>query len=226
MLIAARNAMLAGAALPYDAEVEYLESTGTQWIDTGVFPFSDGYTSLEYRASTASNLRSIIVGNLREVRTQGVISSEFGGLINIHPYCPRAYVGTINGSPWEVHLWGDAVLPDVPVDVVVSFIVSSQVLSMSVNGGTPQTVSLGGAMVAAADTLALFKDYRTLLSNFANSVRIYHMDISSESGYIRRFIPVRFTNKLGNSEGAMYDRVSGELFRNSGTGAFVIGPDK
>ena len=22
--------------LPYDAEVEYLESTGTQWIDTGI----------------------------------------------------------------------------------------------------------------------------------------------------------------------------------------------
>lgn len=40
------------------------------------------------------------------------------------------------------------------------------------------------------------------------------------------FIPVRFTNELGQSEGAMYDRVSGEFFRNSGTGSFVIGPDK
>ena len=39
-------------------------------------------------------------------------------------------------------------------------------------------------------------------------------------------IPVRFTNELGQSEGAMYDRVSGQLFRNAGTGDFIIGPDK
>ena len=42
----------------------------------------------------------------------------------------------------------------------------------------------------------------------------------------RDFIAVRFTNESGVSEGAMYDRVSGELFRNAGTGAFIIGPDK
>ena len=40
------------------------------------------------------------------------------------------------------------------------------------------------------------------------------------------FIPVRFTNEQNQSEGAMYDRVSGQLFRNAGTGAFTIGPDK
>ena len=27
-------------------------------------------------------------------------------------------------------------------------------------------------------------------------------------------------------EGAKYDKVSGQLFRNDGTGAFIIGPDK
>ena len=39
-------------------------------------------------------------------------------------------------------------------------------------------------------------------------------------------IPVRFTNENGVSEGAMYDRVSGSLFRNAGTSSFIIGPDK
>ena len=36
MIAAAHQTMLAPPALPYDAEVEYLESTGTQYIDTGV----------------------------------------------------------------------------------------------------------------------------------------------------------------------------------------------
>ncbi len=39
-------------------------------------------------------------------------------------------------------------------------------------------------------------------------------------------VPIRFANEQGVSEGAMYDRVTRQLFRNRGTGAFVIGPDK
>ena len=41
----------------------------------------------------------------------------------------------------------------------------------------------------------------------------------------RDFIPVR-VGSGANAVGYMYDRVSGQLFGNAGTGAFVIGPDK
>lgn len=51
-----------------------------------------------------------------------------------------------------------------------------------------------------------------------------HMYVESK-GEVRDMIPVRFTNEQGVSEGAMYDRVSGQLFRNSGTGAFSFGTD-
>lgn len=43
---------------------------------------------------------------------------------------------------------------------------------------------------------------------------------------LRDFIPVRFTNELGEVEGAMYDKVSKQLFRNQGTGKFIVGADK
>ena len=36
MLINLRNALMTGKRLPYDAEVEYLESTGTQYINSGL----------------------------------------------------------------------------------------------------------------------------------------------------------------------------------------------
>ena len=42
---------------------------------------------------------------------------------------------------------------------------------------------------------------------------------------VRDFIPVRFTNDDRFTEGALYDRVSGEFFTNQGTGSFIIGPD-
>ena len=57
--------------------------------------------------------------------------------------------------------------------------------------------------------------------------KIYWLKIKKAGILVRNMIPVRFTNELGQSEGAMYDRVSGELepFRNQGTGAFLWGSD-
>ena len=54
---------------------------------------------------------------------------------------------------------------------------------------------------------------------------IYGCTIEEGGVLVRDFIPVRFTNEQGVSEGAMYDRVSGQLFRNSGTGVFIVGTD-
>lgn len=56
--------------------------------------------------------------------------------------------------------------------------------------------------------------------------KIFGAQIGLGGVLVRDFIPVRFTNENGVTEGAMYDRVSGHLFGNAGTGAFVIGPDK
>ena len=59
-----------------------------------------------------------------------------------------------------------------------------------------------------------------------NVQRLYSFSIRRNGVRIRDFIPVRFTNEQGVSEGAMYNRVSGQLFRNAGTGAFGYGNDK
>ena len=40
-------------SLPYDTEVEYLESTGTQWIDTGIFCLKK--YSFEFSVSVSYN---------------------------------------------------------------------------------------------------------------------------------------------------------------------------
>lgn len=50
--------------------------------------------------------------------------------------------------------------------------------------------------------------------------RIYGETIHTDGVLVRDFSPVRV-----GSVGYMYDRVSGQLFGNGGTGAFVLGPD-
>jgi hypothetical protein len=55
---------------------------------------------------------------------------------------------------------------------------------------------------------------------------IYYFTIRRGGKIVMDLHPVRFTNEFGQTEGAMYDRVSGQLFRNQGTGSFIIGPVK
>ena len=72
--------------------------------------------------------------------------------------------------------------------------------------------------------LGLF--YRNLGSvGYGVSGKMYWCQIETAAGLVRDFIPVRFTNELGQTEGAMYDKVSGTLFRNQGTGTFRYGND-
>ena len=60
-----------------------------------------------------------------------------------------------------------------------------------------------------------------LFTDVAPKNRIYYFQIEN----CIDLVPVKFTNEKGQREGAMYDKISGQLFRNIGTGKFEIGPD-
>ena len=63
--------------------------------------------------------------------------------------------------------------------------------------------------------------FRNNVQTEGASCNIYSIKIWDNNILVRDLIPVR----KGNI-GYMYDRVSGQLFGNQGTGDFVIGPDK
>lgn len=56
--------------------------------------------------------------------------------------------------------------------------------------------------------------------------RIYGWRVNRGESTIQECVPVRFTNENNQTEGAMYDKVTKQLFRNQGSGSFIIGPDK
>ena len=53
------------------------------------------------------------------------------------------------------------------------------------------------------------------------SLKTVHIKIQIGDNHVRDFIPVR-----KDGVGYMYDRVTGKLFYNKGTGEFLTGPDK
>ena len=214
MLIAARNAILAGgAALPYDAEVEYLESTGTQYIDADYIPTIDSEMELDIMclSQNSSYTGVAVCGNYFNSthvfglgrNSNNILIGYFGNKANVNLYGTFyrnvRYKTSINKDTLSCTNVETQASTSMTMGVT-RFDTSSRSLYL-LNGNT-QT---GDLWIHANWKLFGCKLFRQSL--------------------VRDFIPVR-VGSGANAVGYMYDRVSGELFGNAGTGAFVIGPDK
>ena len=187
-------------SVPYDAEVEYLESTGTQWIDTGIKPASTTKAVVDTAFTRGSVLGSLSSSNYSTWfcftgGTATTVRYYYGGISN--------YDYTIDKT--MRHVYG--ISKDFEIDGSVVY-TSSKTLTT----GTLNIYAFGRNHTGNPNDLLKGKIF---------SLKIYDGD-----DLVRDFHPVRFTNEQGMNEGAMYDRVSGELFGNMGSGEFLIGPDK
>lgn len=219
--VAARHIMGGGAdaKLPYDAEVEYIGRTGAgnvlgPYIDTGIVPTED--TAIECDiAMDATSFFCVVIGSETSdgsndkwhLRGQGANWKFTGAIGN------KSTDGN-SGS-----------LPSITSGSRVSVKQNREYFSYE---NATLTLNYTGVLSA---TYPLFMFDGNLGGNAWKRAfigKIYSMRIYdySTNENLRDFIPVRFTNEQSQSEGAMYDRVSGALFRNAGTGAFTIGPDK
>lgn len=194
-----------GKALPYDAEVEYLESTGTQHFDLGIKPNRDFV-----------------------VRVKGKVATEIGD-----GYCSifGRYIGT-GGKTYYVEAvtystsyarftgGGDGqVFGDYVVDSIkgYDFDIMISATDTTVNGN-PWWHGNMGVVNDDEKTLYLFA-INGRGNKFNGLMREFNISMNGEKVFDPIFVRV-------GTEGCLYDRVSGQLFRNAGTGAFVVGPDK
>lgn len=229
MLIGLRNAMMAGRRLPYDAEVEYLESTGTQWIDTGV-PYNHTVVLEVDIAKTSSTDSGYVAGILwasGESSTVRRWALNWGN--NYMRFYPQYYTTTnisysaslVNGVKHTI--WADA----------TRFAFDGTAINVTSSTFDP-TVDVS-VYLLARHTYAPQLDPNPVAG--ITAWRIFSCKISKAGILVRDFQPVRFTNEYGQPEGAMYDKrgVGGMnpdgsartdgLYRNRGTGAFLYGND-
>ena len=178
--------------LPYDAEVEYLESTGTQWINTGV----------------AWTTGAVLYGKGDTYNSNSLCGYDSANCLTSYNRFTRnnmyIYASNTSSSVKEEYefVWGNS--------VIVNGVVQGSYPRIPTGGTTP--IIIFARTVGGNDPCLGVCSYLRLVDK--NNMVLFDM------------IPVRFTNELGQPEGAMYDRVSCELFRNQGTGNFIIGPDK
>lgn len=91
--------------------------------------------------------------------------------------------------------------------------------------GTPLTNWNEKVREAIKGSQSPFQIFKTNNTNPCIGFRLGAMSCLLSGTMLFDIIPVRFTNELGEPEGAMYDKVSGQLFRNAGTDKFLVGAD-
>ena len=208
MMLGARTAAWIGKALPYDAEVEWLESTGTQYIKTDIIP-GIGYTyRMTFRSTGVVNYGYIFGVNWKD--DAGAI--EFFGLRRKASQAIFQSLGFKIGTvPCE---------EDIDYDITINGGEDGSLNEFELADGR---VFSNNSRISVGPTLPmnLFAVNNNGSAAFQNKARLYLFSVESNGEAILDLIPVRV-----GTVGYMFDRVSGQLFGNAGTGAFIIGHDK
>jgi hypothetical protein len=191
---------------PYDAEVEYLKSTGTQWIDTSVVP-SVG-CSMEIDAAFTNNPVESYLGGVHWDNNRGF---AVGIVKNLNSSKFTALAGHSSVSAGSI---------DTQRHKFSLIINTSRSATFSVDDSSATN---GSITFLASDLkiplLARRRSSSTL--DYHASAFLYACKIRVGDVLVRDYIAVR-----KGSVGYLYDKVSGQLFGNAGTGAFIVGPDK
>lgn len=192
------------ASLPYDKEITYLESSGTQYIDTGLTGGTNAEYEIRCQVLNTSDNWDILFGSKANssVSAQGV---------------PKLYYHSTNGGRvGATTIWkGSAQNIQLLLNTVYNI----------------NTLSFKGGGLYVDDTLKydlqaqygfgnknfwIFADPEE--TNYKINMRLYYAKIWLEGTLVRDFIPVRV-----GQVGYLYDKVNGVLYGNSGTGNFILG---
>ncbi len=209
--------MMGGASLPYDAEVEYLQTTGTQYIDTGL-----AQTTLNMEITLDIQWTDFTVYQFETFIGYMASGDNIIPRCGLHKFNGSWMYGTnttiltnvaVNSTRHTFLLWGaDSPVEELYIDGVIvrdsvptDYGLATNTINMYI-GARNRNGSI--------DNTSSMKLYSAKIKFFSDTA---HTTITSQLD----LIPVRV-----GQVGYMYDRVSGQLFGNNGTGSFTLGNDK
>ena len=192
---------------PYYCEVEYLESTGTQYIDTGVkgttttigvdveWEFSNADSDMcifSSRSNQISNTFTLFWLKTSNNRARFDASGQIFFNDSINTSSNQLYRFTYKSAD------GDAVM-------------------YNLTNGNSETKTVGRITTLSTNNLYLFssRDAGMVVSY----IKMYYFKLYDGDTLLRDMIPVLDWDM----KPCMYDKVSGQLFYNQGTGEFLYG---
>lgn len=201
--------------------LEFIESTGTQYIETGVYlDYGKDIRITGTVVNKAANKRKVVVGNYNTTNTMS-LSLEFAGAgqSGLTSDGFRVYFGSKTATLYSNSTAALPLNTDIDFDFVYIARTRSFTLTCIANG---QTYTLSDVIpnmfdAVSGETMTLFLDKRAGQSSIQNSLTIKAMSITNDVT-AKEYVPVNKGNNAG-----MYDTVGGAFYANAGTNAFVGG---
>ena len=183
--------------------LEYIESTGAQYIDTGIKGNMGVKADLDSSVSSATGVNYFLAA--RKVAGQAT----------------RFYACTVSGvfdlALGEDSLGTEAVIQNRRYNFVMDTTVSPATLVID-----GETTITNGRSYNTELNMYLFAANIAGVASFggATPIRIYYAKIWEGNTLVRDFVPAKNSSNVVG----MYDTVSGQFFTNQGTGEFTAGP--
>lgn len=177
-------------------ELEYIESTGEQYIDTGIIP-TNHKVEIKFEMLSSANNKTIF-------GTNTYMRFQLSWFNNEWHYSSGN--GGIYSAPWDG----------------IQEIVFNNENKKIVRNGTEVAETSGTCEVT--DSLYIFR--RGIQGDTENCVaRIYYFKVYDRvtNELVRDFIPVKMKD---TGEVGLYDKVEEKFYQNKGTGTFVAGPEQ
>lgn len=183
-------------------ELEYIQSSGTQYVNTVFFPSESSRISFDFQ-STGS--------------TSDSIKAMFGARLNNDTKC------------FDMFVLPTTAYPQYGANAYNAKPISANILQRTVYDMNRNTATVNGVSVSfAAETFETgFPVYLfTINDNGIADARpisgkLYACQIYDNGLLVRDYIPA----KLSNGETGLYEFVFHEFYRNAGTGEFIAGPE-
>ena len=189
----------AGPNVPSEyIELEYIEATGTQWIDTGIIP--DVSTVSQIGITMSGTTRNVVYGyaygnvnhpDYRLINDQNKIGLQIGFTLL------TGEAGSFANNTYYEFEIGNRYVKDLQTDLVI---VSDTAVSDVIIEGS----------------LKVFRGY-----GGQSSGKIYFLKIFQNGSLVRNLVPAR---RVSDDALGMYDTVTNTFFTNAGTGDFTAGP--
>lgn len=180
---------------PYTHKIEYLQSSGTQYIDTEIIPDANTCFRVDTTITNNGDIQMGAYYNMNYRFHMGKYSNAFSFGIGNKQITPVNHDN--NRHTFEINSGGTAKLDDTSYDVGAAY---------------------AGTGINHPICLCARNTNGTVDHNIQGN--LYSAQIYQGGVLVRDMYPVRV-----GQVGYMYDRVSKRLFGNSGTGTFTLGPD-
>ena len=186
-------------------EVEYIESTGSQYIDTGVLNKGALKSKITF---VYTDLSSQQKGNLF-----GIYDTTTGD---------RSYINLTSGNKWQFgygngnYYFVSNNSPIINTKYELEGIWASTQQKLTINGNVMYS---GSETITKSDAVSAYL-FGTNGTNFHGCLKLYSCIIFDGENIIRNFIPCY---RKSDGEIGLYDIVNGVFYTNEGTGTFVKG---